>query len=208
MPRPLAVVPAAALVLGLTGCALPGLPSSGSSSSAAPSSAAAPASSAPASSAPVSAAPAAADGTSVIGDGYLFTVPDGWGKPTGVATPSGADAFAADLSDKDGFADNVNVVVLKSVEASPAQAESEGAQGLKSIGATEVTVQDRTTVDGEGTAHLSALKASKGVKYRIDQFYVSHSGATYIVTISVSSSVSKSDRDELVSSVLSGWSWS
>lgn len=190
----------------LAGCA--GSPAVAPSTGAASTAVAAPSSQAP-SSAPSTTAPqpSVSDGV-VTGTGYRFPVPKGWGVPEGVTAPSGTDSFAADLTDTDGFSDNVNVIALPTGAVTPEAAESQGPAGLKQIGATKVTVADRATVGGETAAHLTASLKSSGQKYRVEQFYVPHDGKTYVVTFSFSPGVSTDDRAAVYSSSLAGWAWS
>ena len=202
----LALLVAAPLLL--TGCA--GSPATAPSTDPAPSaSAVAPSAQSSASSAPAASASSSGSTDGVVaGTGYRFPVPEGWGEPEGVAAPSGTDAFAADLTDDDGFADNVNVIALPTGAVTPEAAEAQGPAGLKQIGATKVTVADRTTVGGETAAHLTASLTSSGQKYRVEQFYVPHDGKTYVVTFSFSPSVSSSDREAVYAPSFAGWAWS
>ena len=150
-------------------------------------------------------APAA--GETVTGTGYTFIVPQNWGVPP-EAGEIGADALAADLTDADGFADNVNVLLSPSGEITPEQVESQGVDELEGGGATGVTVKERITIAGSESAHLSATLNSGGVDYQIEQFYLTHDGSTYIVTFSFSADVADADRDALAESVLASWEWS
>lgn len=120
----------------------------------------------------------------------------------------GADTLAADLTDADGFADNVNVLLSPAGEITPDQVESQGVDELEAGGASAITVKDRITVAGSESAHLSAGLTSSGVDYQIEQFYLTHDGSTYVVTFSFSPSVADTDRDLLAESVLAGWTWS
>ncbi len=153
-------------------------------------------------------APAAepASGATVSGTGYSYVVPEGWNEP-GDEVSSGADSLAADLTDADGFADNVNVVLSPAGEVTADQVESQGVDELQGAGATDVTVRDRLTVAGSESAHLSAGFSSNGVDYQIEQYYLTHDGQTYVVTFSFSKTVSQTDRDDLAASVLQTWSW-
>ena len=184
MPRSSAVAALAlAVSLALAGCSSP-------ASSDAPEPSAAP-----------------ATGNTITGTGYTFVVPEGWDVPTDVTLP-GADVLAADLTDTDGFADNVNVVLSPAGEVTPEQVESLGVDELEGAGATDVAVGDRLTVAGSESAHLGAGLSSNGSDYLIEQYYVTHDGQTYVVTFSFSPTVSESDRDEVSESVLATWDWS
>jgi hypothetical protein len=142
-----------------------------------------------------------------MGTGYSFVVPEGWAVPEDVIKPKSVDTLAANLTDADGFADNVNVLQPTAGEFSPEQIESEGVAQLKTAGATDVLAGDRVTIAGSESAHLSAGLTSDHGKYVIEQFYATHAGQTYVVTFSFSPTVSAADRNSLASSVLATWSW-
>jgi hypothetical protein len=149
-----------------------------------------------------------ATGKTVTGNGYSYAAPDGWTVPDGVAKPAGVDTFVADVADKDGFADNMNVLLSPAGQVSSEQVETQGVQELKDAGASDVKVGSRSTIAGSESAHLSAVFPSGEKEYLIDQYYLTHSAQTYIVTFSFSSTVSQADRETLAKSVLATWNWS
>lgn len=183
--------------LALAGCS--GAPGARTSSGSAP------ASSVAASTA--TAAPKPASGTTITGTGYRYTVPKGWGEPKADVGQSSTDSFAADLDDKDGFADNVNVLVVTTGDVPADEIEKQAPAQLKSIGGSEIAVRDRVRIAGSESAHLSALRSASGAEYRIEQYYLLRSGKGYIITFSFSPDVSRSDREGLAGSVLSSWTF-
>ena len=192
---------ALAACLALSACS--GSPAASTSTSA-PAAASASASSTPSASA--SPTQEASSGRSIAGKGYRYTVPEGWGEPKTDVGQSAADTLAADLTDKDGFADNVNVVVVDAGSVTSEQIESQGPQQLKSAGFTKVALEDRVQVAGVESPHITALQ--KGGTYRVDQFYVLRKSKGYIVTFSFSPKVSESDRQAVTGPVLQSWNWS
>lgn len=203
-----------AVSLALAGCAAsPDAASTDAASTGAASSGAASSNPSAATSAPSAASsPASSDGAvtsdgTVTGTGYRFTAPEGWGVPKGVSAPSGVDSLVADLGDKDGFSDNINVVALGNGTVTPEVAEAQGPAGLKQAGASKVAVSDRVTVAGQPSAHLTAVLTKGAAKYRVEQVYLAHGGKSYVVTFSFSTSVSKSDRSAVVQPVLTSWTW-
>ncbi len=151
------------------------------------------------------AAPAA--GETIEGDGYSYTVPEGWGVPEGVdGVSQGLDTVAADLADTDGFADNVNVLLSPAGLVSVEQAEQAGADELAGGGATDVEVEDRVRVADTDAAHLSA-DFSQGTSYTIEQYYVSNDDQTYVVTFSFSDTVDDDQRIGTAESILASWTW-
>ncbi|WP_029145629.1 hypothetical protein [Microbacterium luticocti] len=150
---------------------------------------------------------APATGEKVTGDGYSFTVPEGWGFPEQGVPGQTAKTFAADLTDDDGFADNVNVLASPAGKLTAEQIESLGVKELKNSGVAKVDVLGRVTIAGSPSPHLSADFSTRGIDYRIDQYYATNDTQTYVVTFSSSRSVSQADRDARAESVLATWAW-
>jgi len=153
----------------------------------------------------VEAAPAA--GVLISGDGYSYSVPEGWDVPDTDASTIGADTLAADLTDADGFADNVNVVLSPAGAVTADQVEAAGAGELEGAGATDVEVRDRVQVAGSESAHLTAALTSQGASYSIEQYYLTDDDQTYVVTFSFSPTVDDDAREDLAESVLASWAW-
>ncbi|MCJ1703910.1 MULTISPECIES: hypothetical protein [unclassified Rathayibacter] len=150
---------------------------------------------------------AAATGDTITGDGYSYSVPEGWGTPDADPASMGADTLAADLTDTDGFADNVNVVLSPAGEVSAEQVEDAGVTELENAGATDVEANDRVVVAGAESAHLSANLSASGTSYAVEQYYVTDEGQTYVVTFSFSPTVDDDQREAVAESVLASWAW-
>ena len=73
---------------------------------------------------------APATGVTIEGSGYAFVAPEGWEVPADFSLP-GADVIVADLTDSDGFADNVNVFLSPAGELTPERVESMGVVELE-----------------------------------------------------------------------------
>jgi hypothetical protein len=149
----------------------------------------------------------AATGPTITGDGYSYSVPEGWAEPTEPIPGFDPDSLAFDEADADGFSDNVNVILSPSGEVTTEQVETLGVDELENAGASDVTVLDRVQIAGAESAHLAAGTSSGEIEYLIDQFYPTHDGQTYVVTFSFSPTVTQADRDEVTSSVLASWAW-
>ncbi|MBN9224515.1 MAG: hypothetical protein ABS63_11055 [Microbacterium sp. SCN 70-27] len=147
---------------------------------------------------------APATGELISGTGYTYSVPEGWADP-GEVPGFSPDSIAADLTDDDGFADNVNVILSPAGKVTPEQVESAGVKELEGAGATDVTVQPRVKIAGQESAHLSAALASGGTTYAAEQYYVSNGDQTYVVTFSFSPTVGAKERVALAESVLASW---
>ncbi len=149
-----------------------------------------------------------ADGKTLRGTGYSVKVPSGWGTPPGGIAGFDPDAFAADLSDKDGFADNVNVVKDDTLtQFKGDKLEDAVKSGLTSAKAADVAIKDRLQIDGEEAVHVEAIFSLNGTKYRTKQYVVAHDDAGYVVTVSFSTSVPEAERDKVSESILTTWKW-
>lgn len=150
---------------------------------------------------------APATGTKIEGTGYSFNAPEGWDVPPN-ANGAQADSFAGDLTDQDGFADNVNVALSPSGAVTPEQIETVGVKELESVGASDVTVGERAEIAGSESAHLSASMKVGEISYVVDQYYLTRDDQTYVVTFSFSPDVSAADRATITDPTLASWTWS
>lgn len=148
-----------------------------------------------------------AAGETITGSGYTYVAPEGWGVPTESVPGFTPDTLVANLQDTDGFADNLNTLKSPAGVVTPDVVESAGVDELEGVGATEVTVNDRVTVAGTESAHLSAMLASGGTSYAVEQYYVSDADQTFVVTFSFSDTVPADERVRLAESVLVTWTW-
>lgn len=93
-------------------------------------------------------------------------------------------------------------------EVTPDQVETQGVQEFKDNGSTDIVVDDRVTIAGSESAHLSGPLSAAGTSYFIKQYYPSHDSQTYVVTFSFSEDTSQADRLAVADSVLASWVWS
>lgn len=151
----------------------------------------------------------AADGDSITGTGYSYTVPEGWAVPDQeIAGTEQTDSFAADLKDTDGFADNVNVIRLDPAPVDDLDQLEDGLKAeLENAGSQDVTVGDRTEIDGDETVTITSVQTQNDKKYLTDQYNAIHDGVSYVITFSFSDTVSEADRQDLAASVLASWKW-
>ncbi|WP_051551556.1 hypothetical protein [Nocardioides sp. URHA0020] len=148
-----------------------------------------------------------AQGREISGTGYVFHAPRGWRQPS--RSPSGfdLDSFAVDPADRDGFTDNVNVILSPAGDLTPAQAETLARRELAAGSFEDIVVQDRVDVSGSETAHLSASASTNGTDYAVEQFYPTNDGQTFVVTFSFSADLAGSERAKVTDSVLASWAW-
>jgi hypothetical protein len=190
---PALTIPVLALTLafGLVGCSAGGdADSSGESSSQAPE---------------LTAAPAA--GEVVTGDGYSYSVPEGWVTQDTAIAP-GTDSLALDESATGDFANNVNVVLSPNGSFTADEVEDTAGEELESGGATNVEIEDRVTVADSESAHISAEMVSGDVTYRVHQYYLTNDDQTYVVTFSYGETVEDAAAIDTAESILASWSWS
>lgn len=144
----------------------------------------------------------------IEGTGYSYDVPEGWGDPEQKVPGFDPDSVAADLGDRDGFTDNVNVILSPAGELSADQVEATVESELSGAGFSDITVQDRVDVAGSETAHVTASGSVNDVAYTVEQFYPTADGQTYVVSLSFSTSVSAEDRAAVADTILGSWAWS
>jgi hypothetical protein len=149
----------------------------------------------------------AAKGERISGTGYIYRVPKGWGRPPQDPPGFDLDSLAVNLRDNDGFTDNVNVLLSPVGVMTPERAEDAAENELTAAGAKDISVNDRITVAGSETAHLTAVGSINDRGYRIEQFYPTDNDQTFIVTFSFSTSVTVGDRAKVTDPLLASWAW-
>lgn len=190
----LALVP----VFALAACSAP---AATTSSPAAPASSAVTQPSTPALSAP------APTGNALTGDGYTLTLPKGWEEATEAfkklqaQIDTGAKASA---DTKDGFNDNVNVIVQASPGLPLDQLASALKTQLESAGSTDVQLKENVQLDGQEAIQVWSRTKGAGDAHTI-QFLAVNAGKLYIVT--VSSNQSETKAGALAQQLISGWKW-
>lgn len=167
---------------------------------------AAPASSAAQPSTPASSAPAPA-GNAITGEGYTLTLPEGWKEATDAfkKLQPQIDTGAKDGADtKDGFNDNVNVIVQASPGLPLDQLASTLKTQLESAGSTNVQLKENVQLDGQEGIQVWSRTKGAGDAHTI-QFLAVNAEKLYIVT--VSSNRSETKAGALAQQLISGWKW-
>ncbi|AKU16370.1 hypothetical protein [Luteipulveratus mongoliensis] len=155
---------------------------------------------------------APAGGATITGTGYSYSGPTGWtdakDKVTGQSTAK-VDTIMTNTSDRDGFADNVNVIRQTGAgRVTLAAVEAASATQLKSAGASNVQVLPRTQVDGTESSHVTADAKTGPTPYLVEQLYILRDGTSYTVTFSFSKTSTQQARNTAISAVTSSWKWS
>lgn len=149
-----------------------------------------------------------ATGEVVKGSAYSYSVPEGWTVPKESPAGFNFDSLATDASDKDGFSDNINIVLDPTiVGVDDDKLETAIKNVLEGVKATDIVVEDEVEVDGEDALHARAIFEQNGVKYRTEQFVIEHDGKGYIATVSFSENVPEAERDQVSGSILATWKW-
>ncbi len=147
-----------------------------------------------------------AGGTTITAEGFTYLVPDGW-KDITDRIGDGFLSAVGDTKDKDGFADNINVSNMATAEIDLGQTEDSAKSELEDVGATDVTILERTKVGGVESAHISANTTAQGATYHVDQYYTLVGDTGYIVTYSTSPDLSDADREDVITPILASFDW-
>lgn len=147
-----------------------------------------------------------ASGDTIEAEGFSYTVPEGWKKNTDLQGT--ALTLALDSTDKDGFADNVNVVTDPTITTLEGDDLADAiTNALEQADVTEVDVRGTFDVDGEEAVHTTGLFNLNGNEYRVDQYSLTVDDVGYVITFSHNKEQSESERDEVDHSILASWSW-
>lgn len=157
------------------------------------------------SAAPVSAKPAIGD--AVTGTGYSYIAPKNWHKPPKPIPGFDPDSIVFNTKDRDGFADNINVLRAEAPTNDLDALQKIELASLESAHATDVKVIDRKLVAKETAVHLTSTASQNGRKYHVDQFLILRGRFEYAITFSASATVTRADQDALAESVLATWKW-
>jgi hypothetical protein len=147
-----------------------------------------------------------ASGDTIEAEGFSYSVPEGWKQNTDLQ--GGAITLAVDMDDKDGFADNVNVVTDPTITNLEGDRLAEAlTQSLENANVKEVAVREPLEVDGEEAVHTTGLFNLNGNEYRVDQYTLAVDGTGYVITFSHNKEQSEAERDEVDHAILASWSW-
>ena len=157
-----------------------------------------------------------ATGPTVKGDGYTLHTVSGWRDVTSTAKQrqSQIDKAYAAVQPVDGFAPNVNVIVMSGAgdgeptEADFDKSEKQAVSELKGVGATDIKVQPRLDLDDETALHVTATATSGSLSYRTDQYFAYHGGKGYVITYSVPASLQESQSNALTKPSIASLRWS
>lgn len=145
-----------------------------------------------------------ADGDAVSTDAFSYNLPQDWKE----SPQSTVLSLAFDPEPTKGFRSSINVVSDDTIVGHHGEELEKAVEKvLKGIKASDVTIRDRTEIDGEEAVHSAAVMDLNGNKYRIEQYGVEHGGAGYFVTVSFHPSIPEAKRDQVSESILATWKW-
>lgn len=148
-----------------------------------------------------------AAGPQLSADGFTYRAPKGWkeGKPP----VAGIVSLAGDPADKDGFVDNVNVILVDPTPTKDIDELEKGALAeLKGLKSKSPKIRSRFDIDGSPAIHITSGQSRNGIDYLTDQYAVIHDGKAYTITFSFSADVPIPTQESLSQSVMSTWKWS
>ncbi|MDR7085194.1 hypothetical protein J2X11_000033 [Aeromicrobium panaciterrae] len=151
---------------------------------------------------------APAEGDTVTTDDYTYSLPKGWEEPRGETPGFDFHSVATDVGDKDGFADNINVIRVGEAPSDDlGQFEDESVKELTRLGAKEIEVLPPESIDDAKSIHITARTSFNDVEYRTNQYGVVHDDIVFIVTFSFSVDVTPEEQSDTIESVLATWKW-
>jgi hypothetical protein len=151
-----------------------------------------------------------ASGSTIKAADYSYVVPKGWRGLDPESIPGFKfDSVARSAKVTKGFADNINVLVIKPAPAKDLDTLEDGyIKELEVLSnATDIDTQDRVDIGGESAVHISAAQSQGKLKYRTEQYGILRDGQSYVVTFSFGTGVSESERNRVAVSILTTWKW-
>lgn len=146
------------------------------------------------------------DGDRVTGQGYSYTIPDGWEDVTTQVKKEQplADTAVMSTDAVDGFRDNVNVIPASNRQMSADQIERSLVNELSgSSDYEDVSGQDQVQIDGVEAAQV--WSQIKGREFSTVQFGAYHQGKSYVITYS--SGADHAEASQRAQEFLNTWSW-
>lgn len=149
---------------------------------------------------------APADGATIKGNGYSYSIPKDWKDVTANAKKmQGTVDTAAIVAKPTGtFGDNVNVGVNNSPGQTLDGLESSVPGELKAI-VPKLERLPRVTIDGEEAIHHRGDASAQGANYFLEQFVTVHDDDVVIVTFSFDKDTKPGQRDKVVNSILASF---
>jgi hypothetical protein len=149
-----------------------------------------------------------ATGQQVKGSGYVLTAPKGWAARKVKVPGSGkVDKQVFDLDDRDGFVDNINVVIAEPGAYDVDRMEASALNEMGMAGVRNRRARRPVLLAGEPATHVSGRLTKNRVKYVVEQYHAVQDDQVYVVTFSFSPGLGRAGRQETTESVLNTWKW-
>lgn len=150
---------------------------------------------------------ASAGGATIEGTGYTIRAPKGWvERKVRIPGVGKADTHLFAPA-RDGFSDNVSIVLADPDDYDPEHIESSALNEMGVLGATGRRTRRPVLVAGDPATHVSARLTKNRVKYVVEQYHPVQGDQVYLVTFSFRSALGRAKRDKVAESVLSTWAW-
>lgn len=149
-----------------------------------------------------------AKGQQVKGTGYVLTAPKGWAARKVEVPGSGkVDKQVFDLGDRDGFVDNINIVIAEPGAYDVDRMEASALNEMGIAGVRNRRARRPVLLAGEPATHVSGRLTKNRVKYVVEQYHAVQDDQVYVVTFSFSPGLGRAARQETTESVLNTWKW-
>jgi len=152
---------------------------------------------------------APATGDKAEGEGFSFTVPEGWRDITDEIPGFSPEVAYAAPEPQDGFTTNINVLKEPGFSGRSTEEVVEAtAEQLGTMGFQEVQQLDPFTLDDKKIGVISATASQNSVTYRTRQYFVGGDDKGWVVTFSFPASSTPDEQKKLAESVMTTWDWS
>lgn len=143
----------------------------------------------------------------IDGEGYTYTIPDGWEDVSDEPVSAQADS-AVRVADSGGaFGTNVNVIVTPSGGVTDIETLREQfQQQIEGMVDSKVEPVEDITIAGEPAIGQTASREQAGETLIFTQYFVAHEDNIYAVTLTAPDADADNGRAAL-DSILSSWAW-
>ena len=146
-------------------------------------------------------------GDMIDGEGYTYSIPEGWEDVGDEAAAAQADS-AVRLSDPGAdFAANVNVIVTPSAGVTDIEAlRDQFQQQIEGMVDSKVEAIEDTTIAGEPAIGQTASREQSGETLVFTQYFVAHEGSIFAITLTTPED-DAAYSEAALDSILSSWAW-
>jgi PsbP len=149
----------------------------------------------------------ASGGETLEGDGYSYTIPDGWSDTTSQTNTEGIDSVVRSDDDADGFHTNILVEVdAASGVTDPTQIEEQWMTNIgRSVNATPESI-DATSIDGQDAVGMRLETTTEDIDVVQVAYLTINADQVYSIALSASAG-SEDEATEALQELLESWTW-